>query len=298
MSTLDSRLVLAFEDELEPARALAAALGFPLQIVSRHAFPDGEWRITLPVPMAPDVVLYRSLHDPNPRLVELMIVAGAARAQGAKRLTLVAPYLAYMRQDMEFHPGEAVSQKIVGAFLAERFDAVVTVDPHLHRITSLDEAIVGRQTAVVSAAPLLAAHIAQQRPQAVLLGPDAESEQWIAQAAQSQGLEGVVCTKDRSGDRQVKVHLPAFDWYDRDVVILDDMASTGRTVAEAALQLRAAGARRVDLAVTHALFGGDALAVVRAAGVGDVWSTDAVPHASNVVPLAAALAQAINQLQD
>ena len=80
------------------------------------------------------------------------------------------------------------------------------------------------------------------------------------------------------------------------MVIVDDMASTGHTVAQAARALRAAGAASVDVAVTHALFGADTLGLLRAAGVDELWSTDSVPHPSNAVALAPALADAVSKV--
>jgi ribose-phosphate pyrophosphokinase len=87
------------------------------------------------------VLICRSLNQPNDKLIELLFCARTARQLGAKRLTLIAPYLSYMRQDIANQPGEAVSQRIMGQMLAELFDDVITVDPHLHRINSLDQAI-------------------------------------------------------------------------------------------------------------------------------------------------------------
>ena len=102
-----------------------------------------------------------------------------------------------------------------------------------------------------------------------------------------------MCTKVRHGDRNVAIELPALNAQGRAVVLLDDMASTGRTLALAARLLLQAGAASVDVAVTHALFAGDALQALHDAGVGEVWSTDCIPHPSNAVamtgPLAAAL---------
>ena len=129
------------------------------------------------------MVLLRTLDHPNEKLVDLLLAARTARLLGARHLTLVAPYLAYMRQDMAFHPGEAVSQRIVGRFLADLFDAVITVDPHLHRIARLAQAVPVAQAVVLSGAPLLADLIAQRRPGALLVGPDSESAQWVSQAA-------------------------------------------------------------------------------------------------------------------
>ena len=120
------------------------------------------------------VVLWRGLQQPNEKLVELLLTAQTARRLGAKHVSLVAPYLAYMRQDIEFNPGEAVSQRIVGGFLAGLFDAVITVDPHLHRVATLHEAMPVKDAIALSGAPLLADHIATQRQNPLLMGPDEE----------------------------------------------------------------------------------------------------------------------------
>jgi ribose-phosphate pyrophosphokinase len=291
--------LLYFDDEAAPAQRLAQAAKLPACAIGRHRFPDGELKLRLPVDAAgrlpPRAVLLRSLHQPNEKLIELLLAARTARALGAEHLTLVAPYLAYMRQDMAFQPGEAVSQQVVGGFLAGLFDAVVTVDPHLHRIDTLAQAIAVPHAVALSGAEPLADLIAQRRPGALLVGPDGESAQWIAQAAARHGFDHAVCTKVRHGDRDVAIELPPLDAQGRAVVLLDDMASTGRTLALAARLLWQAGAASVDVAVTHALFAGDALQALREAGVGEVWSTDCIPHPSNAVPMAGPLARALRQ---
>ena len=286
-------LMLCFADELPLARRIAAASGMALAEIERHVFPDGELRLRLPPQLPQRVVLLRSLHGPNVKLLELLLTARTARTLGARQLTLVAPYLAYMRQDIAFHPGEAISQTIVGEHLAQLFDAVLTIDPHLHRVATLAQAVPARQTLALTAAPLLGDWVFRQCPDALLVGPDEESAQWIQAAARAHGLEHAVCRKNRHGDREVEVVLPQVDVKDRAVVLLDDIASSGRTLAQAARALLAAGARSVDVAVTHALFAGDALQVIRSAGVGRVWSTDSVPHASNSVGIAGLLADAL-----
>lgn len=291
-------VLLHFDDEAAAAGRLAREAGLRVQCVERHRFPDGELRLRLPPELPAKVVLLRGLHDPNEKLVELLLAARTARTLGARRLTLVTPYLGYMRQDIAFHPGEAVSQRIVGAFLAGLFDAVITVDPHLHRIATLHEAIPIAHAVSLSAAPLLAELAVARRERPLLVGPDAESAQWVESAAAAFGLDHVVCTKERHGDRDVQIRLPAADFAGRSVVLIDDVASTGRTVALAARLLLDAGAATVDLAVTHALFAADALAVVRAAGVTEVWSTDCIPHASNAVSVAPLLAQALRETGD
>ena len=286
-------LLLAFDDEQPVAAALAAALGVPWALVQRHRFPDGESKLRLPASLPPELLLLRGLQQPHDKLVELLITVPAARALGAQRIVLVAPYLAYMRQDMAFSPGEAVSQRHIAALLATQVDGLITVDPHLHRIASLDEVMPGCPNRALTAAPLLGAWVERQVPGALLLGPDEEALQWVAAAGQAHGLDHAVCHKQRLGDRDVRVALPALPLAGRAVVLLDDVASTGRTLVEAATAVLAAGAASVDVAVTHALFVGDALAQLQAAGVRHVWSTDAVPHATAVVPIAPLLAAAV-----
>jgi len=293
-------MLLHFADEHPPAARLGTALGLPASLVERHRFPDDELRLRLPVDadgrLPAQVLIYRSLDRPNDKLVELMLVARQARELGARQLTLVAPYLAYMRQDIAFHPGEVVSQRVVGHFLSELFDAVITVDPHLHRIASLDEVMPIAHAISLSGAPMLARLIAQHHARPLLIGPDAESRQWIETAASTQGFDHGVCTKDRHGDHDVVIRLPDMSFKDRAVVLLDDVASSGRTIATAAKQILAQGAASVDVAVTHALFAGDALDVIKAAGVGRVWSTDCIAHDSNAIDMAPMLAEAVAPL--
>ena len=167
--------LLHFDDETDAAERLGRAAQLPVKMIDRHRFPDGELKLRLPVDGAgclpTHLVLLRSLHDPNEKLVELLLTARAARTLGARHITLVAPYMAYMRQDIAFAPGEVVSQQVVGGFLAGLVDAVITVDPHLHRVATLQEAMAVPQAIVLSGAEPLADLIAQRHPNALLWGP-------------------------------------------------------------------------------------------------------------------------------
>lgn len=290
---LSKPVLLCFEDEQESGKRIAQAAHLALARIERHRFPDGEIKLRLPPALPERVVILRTLNDPNEKLIELLLAAQTARSLGALHLTLVAPYLAYMRQDIAFHPGEAISQRIVGCFLASLFDAVITVDPHLHRVATLQEAVPLANAMVLSGAPLLSDLIAARRQQPLLLGPDEESAQWVALAASRHGFEHAVCRKVRHGDRSVEVALPDVAVAGRQVVLLDDVASTGHTLAQAARLLLAAGAASVDVAVTHALFAGNALQLMLDAGAGAVWSTDCIQHPSNAVSMAAPIAEAL-----
>ncbi len=102
-----------------------------------------------------------------------------------------------------------------------------------------------------------------------------------------------MATKIRHDERNVEIMLPEIDYGGREIVLVDDLASTGQTLAVATQRLKDANASRVDVLVTHALFVGDALQNLKAAGAGNVWSSDSITHSSNAFGLAATLAAAV-----
>lgn len=297
MSDPDDALVLGFPEYPEQARALAQALELECAIAEVHRFPDSESLVRLPPALPSRVVVCRSLDRPNDKLVELALTAATARSMGVQTLTLVAPYLCYMRQDKAFHPGEAVSQMIIGRQLADQFDEVITVDPHLHRTPHLQQAVPAARTVALTSAPLIGELIAGRFQAPLVLGPDGESEQWARAVAQSCGCAYGVAQKHRQGDRDVEVALPHVELAGRQVVLVDDIASTGRTLARAAEQVLAQGAADVQAVVVHALFVDDAMDHLRRAGVSAVWSTDSIRHPSNAIALAPLLAPALRPAQ-
>jgi ribose-phosphate pyrophosphokinase len=289
-------MILAFPDYLSQAQHLAARLNAPLAEVTVHHFPDSESLIRLPPSLPEHIIVCRSLNQPNDKLIELLLCATTARELGAKRITLVAPYLSYMRQDIANHPGEAVSQRIIGKMLAGLFDDVLTVDPHLHRISSLDQAIPIKNAISLTAAEEIGRFLKQKLDYAVLLGPDDESEQWVANIANKIGFDYTIAHKDRFGDKQVKITLPDYDYRNKPVVIIDDVASTGRTLAQAARLLQAAGSKDIYAVVTHALFCDDAEAHILKAGIKTIWSTDSIDHPTSCIKLDILLADAIKAI--
>ena len=291
-----SQAVIAFPECAGPAARLAAALGIEMREVSLHCFPDGESLVRVPE-VAETTLLYRSLDRPNEKLVELLLAASAARDAGARRLILIVPYLAYMRQDVAFHEGEAVSQRVIGKLLAAHCDALVTVDPHLHRVASLAEVMPGIETVCVSAAPALAQALdAVANP--LLVGPDAESRPWVEAIAHPARLDFIVGHKARRGDRSVEITIPdAGRAAGRSVVLVDDLLSTGSTLKAAARLLHEAGASQIDVLATHCLASEPDIGQLRAAGVGSIRASDTTRHPLATLPIADALARQIRRRQ-
>ena len=286
-------LLLGFPEYSTPAQDLATAAGLDYAEIDVHSFPDGESRVRLPDPLPEHVVICRSLNQPNGKLVELALAASTARELGAEKVTLVAPYLCYMRQDKAFHPGEAISQRIIGILLAGYFDGLITVDPHLHRVHHLEEAVPVAKAKALNATEAMAVYLDGRLDNPVLIGPDEESEQWVAAIAQRNQLDFHVARKVRFGDNDVQVTLPDADYRGRHIVLVDDVASTGRTLEAASRDLIPCQPASINVMVTHALFVDDALDRIKGAGVDQIWSCDSIIHPTNRIRLAESLAQAL-----
>ena len=282
----------AFRDEEAPARRLADALGIDAAFVDTHRFPDGELLPRVPAG-AETVLVYRSLDRPNDKLIELMLAAEAWRRNCVRRLVLVAPYLCYMRQDAVFRFGEPVSQRVIGRLLGGVFDRMITVDAHLHRTKSLASVFPEIGCVNLAAATTIADHLKKLGTPSdlIVVGPDIESRPWAEALASRLGVECEVMVKERLGDARVILHPPpSLAISGRSVLIVDDVASSGSTLIEAARLLVSRGARSVDVAVTHALFDEVITTTLHSVGVGKIASSDSCSHSTNAIALAPLLA--------
>ena len=253
--------------------------------------------MTLPDDMRDaDAAILATLRDPDRLALPLRFAAQTARELGARNVGLIAPYLGYMRQDRRFRDGQAISAKLFAGFLAESFDWLVTVDPHLHRIARLEDVFTipaGR----VASAPRLAEWIRTNLPDAVLLGPDSESQQWVAEVARLAARPYEVLRKVRTGDHQVDISVPeSAALLEGTPVILDDIASSGRTMARAVERLLDAGTPAPVCLVIHAVFADGAHDAILSAGAARIVSTDTIPHSTNAIGIAGVLTEALRSL--
>ena len=263
------------------------------QIEMRH-FPDGETYVRhLSDLQGRKVVIFCPLDRPDNKLLPLIFAAQAARELGAAKIGLVTPYLAYMRQDRRFNPGEAVTSECFADLVSTYFDWLVTIDPHLHRHGSLSD-IYAIPSQVVHAAPLLSSWIADKVERPLIVGPDSESEQWVAAVAQDIGCPHIVLEKVRYGDREVEIALPNTEIYlDRTPVLLDDIISTARTMIEACRQLERRGMSAPICVGVHGIFADKAYADLSAAGAVRIVTTNTVYHKSNAIDVTELLAPAV-----
>jgi ribose-phosphate pyrophosphokinase len=289
-------LVFALPGNESMAQRLCAALGAESGSLDTRNFPDSETYLRFATdPTDRNVVLVCTLDRPDGKSLPLLFAADAARDLGAASVGLVAPYLAYMRQDRRFEPGEAITSGTYARMVSSHADWLVTVDPHLHRYASLDE-VYSIPTRAVRSAPLLSEWIRANVDRPFLLGPDVESEQWVSEVAGLIGAPWQVLRKTRYGDRKVEVAVPDLGMFaGHTPVLVDDIVSSGRTMTVTADQLREQGLERPVLVAVHALFPEDVYRGLKARAAALV-SANSVVHPSNAIDLSTILADAVAEM--
>jgi len=281
-----SSIFIAFPGNRSLAASLAAGCGSAIGDLRWHRFPDGESLVALETNcQGRDVVFVCTLRDPDCHALPLLFAARTARELGARSVGLVAPYLAYLRQDANFHPGEAISSLHFAGFLSWIFDWISTVDPHLHRHTDLG-ALFSIPAHRASAMPSVADWIAKHVPSPVLVGPDSESAQWVQPVAARLNAPVVVLSKTRYSDRSVEVSVPDHALVaTRTPVLVDDIVSSGQTVLETLRALRRADALPAVCIAVHGVFADDADRRLLEAGAQKLVTTNSIEHATNAIDL-------------
>lgn len=292
-----SGALLALPGHEALAPRLCAALQAPAIALATRDFPDGESYLRIEDDVkGRAVAVLCTLHEPNPRFLPLAFVADTLRELGATSVGLVAPYLAYMRQDVRFKPGEAISSVYFSWLLSQCFSWLVTVDPHLHRWKSLGD-IYDLDARVVPAAPAVGAWIRRHVPNAVLIGPDSESSQWVTAIAHFAGAPFVVLDKTRHGDRDVTIEVhdnPALRG--RTPVLVDDIISTAHTMIAVVLQLRGMGLPAPVCIGVHGVFAPEAYRELATAGAERIVTTNTIPHESSEIDMSGSIAAAVSPL--
>jgi ribose-phosphate pyrophosphokinase len=249
-------------------------------------FPDGEskFRILSDV-RDKHIIIVCSLNRPDEKLIRLYFFSQLLRSMGAARIVLIAPYLSYMRQDKVFHPGEGIVAKYQAKLLSTMIDELITVDPHLHRIANLSD-VFTIATSVKHAAPAMSAWIKKEIPNAVLIGPDSESEQWVSKVAADCNCPFTVSEKIRKGDRDVNVQIKDMSALQgRTPVLVDDIISTGRTMIETIKHLKENNFTTCICVAVHAVFADTAYQDLMAAGATKIISCNTIIHQSNGIDI-------------
>ncbi len=259
-------------------------------------FPDGETYVRVMSDVKDkQIIIVCTLHQPDAKLLPLLFLCNLLRDLKVKSICLVAPYLSYMRQDKQFNPGEAVTSEYFAKLLSSFVDRLITIDPHLHRRVSMKE-IYSVPCDVLHASGLISEWVKSNIPDAILIGPDSESEQWVSEVAQNAGVPFIVLHKIRYGDRDVEVSVPQVEKYKNHTpVLVDDIISTARTMIETIGHLNNAGMKPPVCVGVHAVFSGNAFEELKKSGINKIITCNTIPHSSNGIDITALICESIDR---
>lgn len=281
------------------ASRVARELGAKSGKIETKRFPDGEKYLrVLEDVKGEEIAVIQSINrTPDELLFEYLLLVDTLKDLGATRIIAFIPYFAYARQDERFNPGEALSFKTVSKLIESvGTDSIYTIDMHQHRVLKSSD-VFRIPSHNLSAMPLLADYVEKtgslQRP--LVIGPDAEAEQWAKLAADKLHTDYDVFEKKRLGSESVQIRPRKANAKDRDVLIVDDIISTGGTIVEALKILFSQGARKIDVACTHPIIAGGALAKIYETGADNVIGTDTVPSTISYVSVAPLIAEHIRK---
>ncbi|MBT4879653.1 MAG: ribose-phosphate pyrophosphokinase [Alphaproteobacteria bacterium] len=289
-------LIFSLFEENTLADSVAKGLEADRGKILRRRFPDGETYLRVEENVkGRDIVVVDSLDQPDEKILPLLFFSDTVKELGARSIGLVAPYLAYMRQDKRFRPGEAVTSNCFAGLISKYFDWLVTLDPHLHRHKTLDE-IYSIPNSVVSAADSIVEWIGSQVDNPLLIGPDEESKQWVVQIADALDAPNIVLEKTRLGDRTIELTFPDLAAYkDHTPVLVDDIISTATTMIASLQELKKEKFHPAVCIGVHGIFAGDAFKKLKSAGAERIVTCNTVPHESNKIDISAPLCEGILQ---
>lgn len=277
----------------EIAKIVARTLKKEYSQLTVKKFPDDELYIKFETDVkGKDVVLVQSFYgDVNDLLLEVLFAAHTARDLGAKNIKLAASYFPYFRQDYRFNAGECISIEVIGKLLDNCLDEFIVINPHLHRKHSLNQ-VFNIKTKLLVTDDLIFEYLKNKVKGYVFVGPDGESSQWVCKIAEKLNSECIVLEKKRFNATKVSVDTSNLGRLKgKNVVVLDDMVSTGNTLIEAAKGLKKAGVKKILFVTTHGLFLNDSLNKIKK--YGQVIATNTVKNSVDKIDVSGLIADSL-----
>ncbi len=278
----------------EIARKVARRLKASYSELVVDKFPDNETYLMFNTNLkGRDVVLVQSFFpNVNDLLIEVILAAYTAKDLGAKKIRLVATYFPYFRQDKRFNSGECVSIEAIGKMVDRCFDEIIVINPHLHRKKSLRD-VFKIKSRELKTTDLIHDYLEGKIDgNYVFVGPDRESGQWINKIARRFKAKAIVLEKTRFNASKVKVSNNKLDGLKgKNVVVYDDMVSTGHTLLETAKGLKKARIKKMLFVCTHGLFLNDSLDKLKK--YGNVVSTNTVKNKAAKIDVSGLIADAL-----
>lgn len=296
--------LLSGSANLPLAEDIAAALGVRRAGLLLERFPDTELHVEIQesVRGADAYIVQPTCPVVDESLMELLFIGDACRRAGASHLTAVIPYFGYARQDRRSRGREPLSVRLIADLIgASGFQRVLAVDFHSQAVESAFAIPVEHVSAVSLLAEAARPSIGES---AVVVSPDLGAVKMAERYAKLLDLPVAIIHKSRISGEDVRVQRIVGEVYDKEVLVIDDMISTGGTIEKAIKALLEAGCvpSRVKVSATHGLFVGPAVARLGALGIERIFISDSVPAPKlfpaplHVVSIASLLARAIERL--
>ena len=288
-------IITSLSNSTALAKKLATKLKAKYTATTVKSFPDGDLYLRYNTTVAKQTLIIVESFQPNPNqsLLNIIFAAKTAKDLKAKKVILISPYLAFMRQDKRFNSGEAINAPIMGELLSNAgIDLFLTVDPHLHRIHELKEIIktpAKNLTANKAIADYIAKNYAKEKDNLAIIGPDSESYQWAEEIAKQAGLKNTILSKTRHSSRKVDVKIKKqLDMKGKHIIIIDDIISTGNTMIKAAQKAKKEGASKITAIGVHGLFVESAL--LKMAKIFDnIHTVNTIEHPTNAIDISSVL---------
>jgi len=281
--------IIAGPSSLDLGTSIAKHLEAELVPVDLKIFPDGESKIKVRKVEKDYCIIVQSTYPPTDRhLLQALMMIKRCSEDGSANVWAIMPYMAYSRQDREFLDGEVVSTALVAKLLETvGTKRLITVD--IHSPASLSYFMIDTQN--ISAVGLLAEYAASKIKlnAPIVVSPDLGGAKRAVEFARILGTDMVALTKSRDKETaQVFIEEKELNSnvVGRDLILLDDMISTGESIVEACRFLSRYSPNKIYAMCTHALLIGDAMTRIRAAGVEEIISTNSIPGVNAKVDLA------------
>jgi len=249
-------IVTSLKNSSKLAKKIAKGIDAKFSQTEVSTFPDGDLYLRFKTEVKDKKVIIVESFQPNSNeaLINIIFAAQTAKSLGAKKVVLFCPYLAFMRQDKRFNSGEAINAQIMSKLLNENIDKILTIDPHLHRILKMKD-VFTIPAKNLTANYVIAQFIKKNFKNVAVIGPDWESFQWADQISEEIWVEDTVLEKDRHSTRKVDVEVTKeINLEGKNIVIVDDIISTGNTMIKAAKEAKKRGAKSINAIGVHGLF--------------------------------------------
>lgn len=289
-------IIFSFANQIE-INSIQNLLTCEIGDIEIGQFPDEESHIRICSDVKnKQIFLIVDLAHPNCKLLDILFITNTLKKMGSKKIILIAPYLPYMRQDKQFHEGEIISANLFATILSPPIDGLITIDPHLHRIHHLNEIYPLASISTLHATKPIAKWILDNTNDPLLFGPDEESEQWLSEIASYTHCNYLIGKKVRLGDQKVTITLPRSIPAKKQIIIIDDIISSGASMLSLTKQLQTLSIAPISCITVHALFSRATYNKLIKVGLKSIVSTNTIPHFTNKIDVSPLIADEMMRL--